>query len=362
MQALGGKKGEDSSTKSPQKSEDSSKKSPQKSVSKRKQPKTPLAQMQLVPAENAAAAASVEVAGEAVQKKNLIMRLSLSRPSNMDNPCPYNKDETSVFNRIKSCTYSSIDPPSALEPSGDLATYAPAHPVASATDFSAPPPCHHPPLQTDPDMSRNIVRLLTDFEEKSKNGEWPLSTNVHCYWCCHQFPNAPIGLPVKLSVDCSRFLVIGCFCSLECACAFNFASKDNTDEILSRYSLLNDMAVRIGFTQRVRPAPDRLALTIFGGHLGIAEFRGFKKNERQLIITTPPMISITQQVEELHEHDSHSEYRYVPLDNERVSKFQEKIRLKRSKPLVNLKNTLEHSMKLVYTASSSSSQSIQKQD
>lgn len=189
-----------------------------------------------------------------------------------------------------------------------------------------------------------VIRLLTEFEEKNKNGEWPTSTSVHCYWCCHRFNNTPFGLPVKYAND--SFHVVGCFCSLECACAFNFASKDSVDECMHRYTLINTLASRVGLGRVIKPAPDRLALNIFGGHLGVDEFREFTGSNRNVIVNSPPMQTVTQQVEEVHDSDLRSEYRYIPLDSERITRYQEKIRLKRSKPLVNFKNTLDHTMKL----------------
>jgi hypothetical protein len=197
-----------------------------------------------------------------------------------------------------------------------------------------------------------VVRLLADFGEKSRNLEWPMSTSVYCHWCCHPFQGVPLGLPIKMTMDEQQYCVTGCFCSLECVCAYNFASRDSVDERLSRYSLLNSLAVRIGCGSQtpIRPAPDRLALKIFGGHLSIDEFRVYaSSSDRYIIANTSPMISVTQQLEELNEQDTHSEYRYVPIDSERVCRFQEKIKLKRNKPLLNTKNTLDQSMKLKFT-------------
>lgn len=191
-----------------------------------------------------------------------------------------------------------------------------------------------------------VIRLLTEFEEKSKTGEWPSSTRVHCYWCCHKFDNAPYGLPIKYALG--QFHVTGCFCSLECACAYNFASRESVDECMNRSSLINMLSARIGHGGHVRPAPDRLALDIFGGHMSIKEFRGFYGTPRQVLLNSPPMLAVTQQVEEVNESDMRSEYKYIPLDSERVTRYQEKIRLKRTKPLVNFRNTLDHSMNLKY--------------
>ena len=192
-----------------------------------------------------------------------------------------------------------------------------------------------------------VIRLLSEFEEKNKSGEWPSGTSVHCYWCCHRFNNAPFGMPVKLAGN--MFHVVGCYCSLECACAYNFANKDiSVDECLDRYAMLNALSERIGMGRVVKPAPDRLALNIFGGHLDVNEFRAFASSNRKIVVNSPPMLTMTQQVEEVHDTDMRSEYRYIPLDSERINRYQEKIRLKRNKPLVNFKNTLDHTMKLKY--------------
>ena len=139
------------------------------------------------------------------------------------------------------------------------------------------------------------------------------------------------------------------FCSLECACAYNFLSHDSIDECLNRYTLVNALSNRLGLDRTVQPAPDRLALSIFGGHLDIDEFRAFSSaTKRHVIVNSPPMLTVTQQVEEVNETDMRSEYRYIPLDSERINRYQEKVRLKRCKPLVNFKNTLDHTMKLKY--------------
>jgi hypothetical protein len=306
-----------------------------------------------------------------VPPDNFIMRLSFPQLLKTDNPDPYNKEESFVFEKNRSCTFSSIhnhDTESSFcaEDPNDNIPFSDA--ILDGHHLTVVDPTKHDPFRitttatstTSIDMDstkhpdpfewrhRNIVKLLMEFEKKSSIGDWPLTTNVHCYWCCHKFDGAPIGLPVKMNLEENKYCVVGCFCSLECACAYNFASKENTDECLNRYSLLNSLATRLGITSRVNPAPDRLSLKMFGGNLGIKEFREFASSERFVIVNTPPMISITQQIEEVHENDTHSGYRYVPLDNERVTKFQEKIRLKRNKPLVNTKNTLDHSMKLTY--------------
>ncbi len=195
--------------------------------------------------------------------------------------------------------------------------------------------------------TRKVISLLKDFEEKNKNHEWPSNTSINCYWCCHKFDNAPFGIPVNFSKD--NFEVFGCFCSLECAAAYNFKMNDNIDEMWERYNLINLLSRRISNDcKQVKPAPDRLSLKMFGGYLDIDEFRQFFKSNRLININFPPMTSLTQQIEEVNEHELNNDYKYIPIDNNRIDKYKEKLMFKRNKPLINSKNSLESTMNLKY--------------
>ncbi len=190
-----------------------------------------------------------------------------------------------------------------------------------------------------------VVDLLKDIEEKNKHDEWPQSTSIACYWCCHPFDNPPYGLPVKHQGD--RFHVVGCFCSLECAAAHNFSAMGGSvDEAWERYTLLNMLARSLGRAERVQAAPSKLTLQLFGGHMGIDEFREFHKNERIAQINFPPLMMLTQQIEEVNECDVVKDIRYIPLDSARVSKYKERMTLRRSKPINTHGNTLDKAMNL----------------
>jgi hypothetical protein len=90
-------------------------------------------------------------------------------------------------------------------------------PLISDRDVAAPSSAAASSKAPSSAATSKVVRLLADFQEKSKVGEWPTSTQVHCYWCCHAFTTPPMGLPIRYLND--RFYVTGCFCSLECAAA-----------------------------------------------------------------------------------------------------------------------------------------------
>jgi hypothetical protein len=85
---------------------------------------------------------------------------------------------------------------------------------------------------------------------------------------------------------------------------------------------------------------------MFGGHMDIETFRKYFDSKKILNINFPPMMTMTQQIEEINECDINSEYRFIPLDNDRINKYKEKLTLKRNKPLTNYKHTLDHMMNL----------------
>lgn len=187
-----------------------------------------------------------------------------------------------------------------------------------------------------------VVNLLRDFEEKARQNEWPSSTSVCCYWCCHKFEGPPFGMPVKM-VD-EVFHVSGCFCSLECATAYNYASNDSMEEIWERQNLTNMLAKMLDFAVPIKPAPNRLVLKMFGGVFDIDEFRAYTASGKVMCANFPPMVTVTQQIEETHESDITCDHKFIPLDNDRIKRYKEKLKLRRTKPLVNPKNTLDHSM------------------
>jgi len=197
-----------------------------------------------------------------------------------------------------------------------------------------------------------VVELLKDFEEKNKNHEWPMNTSIACYWCCHRFNNAPYGIPVEYFKDNKgrneHFRVFGCFCSLECATSYNFNDHQNHDEIWERYNLINLLSRRLGYKKLVKAAPDRMALKLFGGFMDIEQFRTFCNTSKLIHVNFPPMTSITQQIEEINEYEMNSEVRYIPIDNDRINRYKEKIIFKRPKANGQEKSMLEHAMNMKF--------------
>jgi len=262
-----------------------------------------------------------KAAAPPIEDEHVILKLNVIPPfssAGSSEPLPYNNDDvmySSVFEADKADEYAHV-------------AGVPAQGTYAKSD------------------GLKVVELLKDFEEKNKIDEWPQTTSIHCYWCCHRFDNAPYGIPVKMVNH--KFYVFGCFCSLECAMAHNFSSRDSNTEIWERHNLINMLARKIGCEERIKPAPTRLALSMFGGHLSIEEFRGFSKTNKLININFPPMMTLTQQIEEINESDINNELRYIPVDTERINRYKEKIHLKRTKPINTSENTLDQAMNLKF--------------
>lgn len=196
-------------------------------------------------------------------------------------------------------------------------------------------------------QTTRIVELLKDFERKTHYNEWPATTSVHCYWCCHKFTNAPFGIPVHYNN--AVFHVYGCFCSLECAAAYNFVSNVGIDDVWERYALINFLGKKIGYKDVIYPAPCKLSLKIFGGHLEIEEFREYCNTGKIININFPPMMTLIQQIEEINEVDINSEFKYIPVDSSRSNIKEKPLLLGRTRKQynVNSKVSLEKSFTII---------------
>jgi hypothetical protein len=131
----------------------------------------------------------------------------------------------------------------------------------------------------------------------------PKKTNICCWWCTYNFDCIPTYLPDKYHN--SKFYVMGCFCSFNCACAYNLNMNDN--KVNERYTLLKQLYYFINKDNirsykdiDINPSPPREILDKFGGKLSIDEYRKNSKIlGREYHILYPPFIPLSMAVEEL---------------------------------------------------------------
>ena len=212
---------------------------------------------------------------------------------------------------------------------------------------------HIPITQSDLNKIDNDLILPSDtsdiktpepyeFIDSNNREEWPKSTNIYCMWCCHPFDMMPCAIPEKYVKG--KYYLSGCFCSFNCAAAYNFNEKSyNTWE---RYSLLNHLYKELYNTYfiKIKLAPPKKTLKIFGGFFTIEEFRKNFLTNNVYSVITPPMISLVPRIEEnIFEYTDKSPA-FIPLDENMV--HDATLKLKRDKPLTNPKMTLESYMDL----------------
>jgi len=172
--------------------------------------------------------------------------------------------------------------------------------------------------------------------------EWKKKTDTYCWWCCHNFDTVPIGLPEKYVND--TYHLYGCFCSFNCAQAYNLNTNDN--KIWERYSLLNFLKKKICDLNNIKyknydyicSAPPRQSLNIFGGPMTIDDFRNslytLAQNYNYIL---PPMIPLIGLLEIIPQE--------ITPTNVKIKNINNNLKLKRSKPLPSFNSNLLQLMK-----------------
>ena len=170
------------------------------------------------------------------------------------------------------------------------------------------------------------------------------TTDISCWWCSCQFDTTPIFLPYNYHNNI--YHALGCFCSFNCAMAYNIDINDYKIWIRSSYlhKLYREMTNNLN---EISPSLPRQALKKYGGWLTIEEFRkkllNINKEYRHII---PPMVPIVSIIEECSKSRNRNKNYKIELNNQKVLKANENLKLRRNKPLPSSKNSLEKTMGL----------------
>lgn len=179
-------------------------------------------------------------------------------------------------------------------------------------------------LACDADSARNgSLRRLAPLQ-----GDMPEKSLLPCQWCLHTFDSPPVGLPVRKNSD-GKFDVVGVFCSLECASAFNFDREHASHAAYTRHAMCCEIAsVSSEGTKpvNIRPAPAREMLKMFGGPMSITEFRN--SDTPYTIVYPLPIVAHPQHSEELAlaSTESVAGPRFVPIDEETIDSLTSGLR------------------------------------
>jgi hypothetical protein len=182
---------------------------------------------------------------------------------------------------------------------------------------------------------------------------------VICNWDCHPIKrenNETIiyGLPIKYYKG--KFYTTGQFCSLECVASYNFSNQNrHIQDVWETYSLINLMAIKLGYDEAVKLAPERESLKALdmNGWLTIEQFRDYCYKRNNIINKLNyPLISVGNTMVEIHHNDGiHNSYnkerkkRKIVLDDEKIKRLEEEEMIKTKMQMKN--NHLVNSMNIM---------------
>jgi hypothetical protein len=182
--------------------------------------------------------------------------------------------------------------------------------------------------------------LLTHLSVAVNGNKWIEKTEVACLWCCHQFKTVPWGIPYKFVNGV--FQLFGNFCMPNCALAYILKFYNDDDSLWEKVALLNLLYFKVhGQYKNLVPSYDKMALKQFGGTLEIDEYRNLiSSNDKAYNVEFPPCNTIIPMLEEIYKKTQLNNT-FIPVDKNRINIANNELKLKRSKPIINHKNTLD---------------------
>lgn len=181
-----------------------------------------------------------------------------------------------------------------------------------------------------PNMNNSLMKMDVDIISLVDGKSVLLEkTDVACWWCTYNFNTCPCFIPEKYTQ--SEIHIFGCFCSFNCAIAYNMNINDY--KVWDRHSLIKTVWRKYinnskDITGDITTAPNRECLTKFGGIIDINCYRTATiTNHQNFMLIMPPMKSILPYIEE--------NVKIAPMASANTTK---KYVLERSKPLPNINN------------------------
>lgn len=144
-------------------------------------------------------------------------------------------------------------------------------------------------------LSETSCKTEKHIDKKTENTICTSEIEKLCWWCCHSYNNETICLPIRKKCGEkgeNSYECVGTFCSPECTCAYILDSGSRYGDKWAEYELLHEM---LNQTEKIKPAPKRELLRVFGGELTIADFRS---NNKQYNMVYPPMVTLKMQMDD----------------------------------------------------------------
>lgn len=188
--------------------------------------------------------------------------------------------------------------------------------------------------------------LMVVYRNTTETKTLPDSVDVACFWCTECFGNQPVVIPEREEKGVYR--VYGNFCCPECALAYLLQENIDPHVRWERMSLLHRLYSEL-YKTRIFPAPSRQSLKKFGGPMNIEQYRKTTRGGLVRVdIQMPPLVSIlgTMDTKPIDFYDTNIRTTGNGIASERLTKAEEGLRLRRTKPLKDKESTLDACMKI----------------
>ena len=182
--------------------------------------------------------------------------------------------------------------------------------------------------------------VLTHLGIGLNNNKWIEKSEVPCLWCCHSFKTTPWGIPYKFFNGV--FQLFGNFCLPNCALAYLLKFYKDDDSQWEKIALLNLLYFKVhGQYKTLVPSFDKMSTKMFGGTLEIDDYRNIvSQNDKSYSLEFPPCNTIIPMLEEIYKKTQLTNT-FIPVDKTRINIANNELKLKRSKPIIDHKNTLD---------------------
>ena len=201
--------------------------------------------------------ASHDVAREVMKPTEVISLLNSTQGS---------EETSSIPSRLDSWSgYSSINPPRRSHPVKTSQIMEESDDDEEAQILSRPRPSM---------LEMSEQAIVTLMGAHTNLTDWPESTDICCWNCCHPFQGVPVPATSKIDTHRSGKLTKcnGVFCSFNCA--KRYILDKNTHGAWEASTLLSLLHKKIvGHHAPIKVAPPRICLSMFGGNMSIEEYR-----------------------------------------------------------------------------------------
>lgn len=169
-----------------------------------------------------------------------------------------------------------------------------------------------------------------------------------CWHCCHPWEGETLEYPFSYDNRSGHFKTGGQFCSWECIKGYGRDTMSRTLSGVHQVNIRHYRKMLTGKTDLVIPAPNRIVLKAFGGHLSIEEYRSHVREEDYVLNFGLKTKLVAYDKQEYKTVDSNvsSTTTEKPLVINATGIQNENMRLKRTKPLAHGHANIERTLGL----------------